>query len=106
MKQKMSGVKHIMEKKQNLLFLNMFKGFPKEMPYSSWLLTAKHLSPAYDYVDFADSLSSTKENTNGSYSNIMRKALHDAEGEDKTKIADVINTFNVTKCIPQCIKIR
>ncbi|ORE07704.1 hypothetical protein BCV72DRAFT_204943 [Rhizopus microsporus var. microsporus] len=84
----------------------MFNGFPKGLSYSSWLLTAKHLSPAYDYVDFANSLSSTKENTNRSYSNIMRKALHDAEGEEKTKIADVINTFNVTKSIPQSIKIR
>lgn len=84
----------------------MFKGFPKGLSYSSWLLTAKYLSSAYDYVDFANSLSSTKENTNRSYSNIMRKALHDAEGEEKTKIADVINTFNVTKSIPQSIKMR
>lgn len=36
----------------------------------------------------------------------MFKGLHDAEGEEKTKIADVINTFNVKKkkLIPQSLK--
>jgi hypothetical protein len=77
----------------------MFKGFPKEVSYTPWLLTAEHLSPIYDYFDFANTFVRSKEQTNRSYSNVMKKALQNAEGEAKLKIANTINKFNVLKSV-------